>query len=88
MISCLSNEQLTSLLEGQLADAERQALESHLQTCPSCEQRLATLADDPNTSQWRDLLALVHADKAEKQEEAFLQRLQLQTLPGAQEREE
>ena len=45
MDPCLSPEQLQRLLEGQLDDRQRAAVEDHVQGCPACQQILEELTD-------------------------------------------
>jgi tetratricopeptide (TPR) repeat protein len=46
MSPCPSREQLRRLLAEQLADAELRAVETHVETCPACQQTLARLSDE------------------------------------------
>jgi hypothetical protein len=58
MDPCLSPEQLQRLLEGQLDDRQRTAVEDHVQGCPACQQILEELTDARHSvparaPQWR-----------------------------------
>jgi WD40 repeat protein/tetratricopeptide (TPR) repeat protein len=45
MQGCPSDEQFEGLLAEQLGAADRDAVETHVEGCPTCQQRLAELAD-------------------------------------------
>src|ERR1700722_5951298 len=76
MIACLSDQQLQELLSERLTERERQALEPHLKRCASCEERLARLADDADSAEWRRLLGTDrHPETPPVVEDAFLERL-------------
>jgi hypothetical protein len=47
MNSCPSSEQLRQLLAEQLPDAQPDAIESHVEGCPACQQLLAELTHAP-----------------------------------------
>ena len=51
MNPCIRPEQFQRLLAGQLGEAEREALDAHVDTCPHCQGTLARLleAEDDST---------------------------------------
>jgi WD40 repeat protein len=49
MNPCPPREQLERLLHQQLTDAERDALESHVEACAACQQTLEALTGEPDT---------------------------------------
>jgi hypothetical protein len=49
MNPCPPREQLERLLTRQLTDAERDALESHVEACAACQQTLEALTGEPDT---------------------------------------
>ena len=46
MIGCSSNEMLSRLLEDQLDQEEHASIVEHVETCPSCQERLKDLTND------------------------------------------
>ena len=50
MTGCPSREQLRQLLAQQLAAAEGAALEAHVEGCAACQDSLARLSDEEDTS--------------------------------------
>ncbi len=53
MSACPTQELLEHLLADQLSEQQRESLEEHLASCPTCQQRLGDLTRDPLTEQWR-----------------------------------
>ena len=53
MIGCSSNEMLSRLLEDQLDQEEHASIVEHVETCPSCQERLKELtSDDSQLAGW------------------------------------
>ena len=55
MTACPGDEQLRQLLADAVAEAEREAIVTHVEACPACQQLLARLSNDPGGLDW-DLL--------------------------------
>ena len=53
MSDCGSPEQFARLLEGQLSAAATQALETHVEACPRCQERLARAAAGAVETNWK-----------------------------------
>ena len=52
VVTCPSQETLTSLLSGSLTPDALTTLEEHLGQCPTCQQRIDTLSTPPILSEW------------------------------------
>jgi eukaryotic-like serine/threonine-protein kinase len=78
MSRCIADEQFQRLLSDQLSEAERQALEAHVDSCGECQERLARLLDGPGdndtVANWR-LLCRPPATPTAEPVEDLLRRL-------------
>lgn len=77
---CPSPEQLERLLGEELADADRTAVEAHVDTCAPCQERLERLVAAPAPP---PPVAVAHA--THEPDEAFLHRLRYLPQPAAAE---
>src|SRR5262245_42471826 len=57
MLHCPRAELVARLLSDEVGDAERTALEDHVEHCPACQRTLDQLAQDAETPRWRHLFA-------------------------------
>jgi WD40 repeat protein len=57
MRHCPCPELIADLLADRLGDADRAALEEHVEHCPACQQALERLTGDAATSRWQQLYA-------------------------------
>src|SRR5262245_43213741 len=55
MLPCPRAELVARLLSDEVGDAERTALEDHVEQCPACQRALDQLAQDANAPRWRQL---------------------------------
>jgi WD40 repeat protein/tRNA A-37 threonylcarbamoyl transferase component Bud32 len=78
MNSCPSREQLRQLLAEQLGDADRAALESHLERCVACQESMARLSDETGMGAppLPPVLPVLESDAG------FVRRLGAQPPPG------
>src|SRR5579871_3415240 len=68
MLPCLSPEQLTDLLEGEIAPSDFEERESHLAECEQCRAEFLQRSEISDAEAWqnaaRELLTLDEADRA------------------------
>src|SRR5262249_44543786 len=57
MRHCPSPELIADLLADRLGNADRAALEEHVEHCPPCQEALLRLTGDADTSRWQQLYA-------------------------------
>src|SRR5262245_25520841 len=57
MRHCPRPELIADLLADRLGDADRAALEEHVEHCPACQEALERLTGDADTSRWQRLYA-------------------------------
>jgi serine/threonine protein kinase len=75
--ACPADGQLAQLVADQVQGLQRAELESHLEACSSCQQKVSTLCDSTESMDWRNVLLRPKAAADPRPE--FLERLKCQS---------